>query len=79
MGICILPGTSPPLYLQPSACRRAEVFRRLARAMSLNMRALYDSDEMVAHQVFDSGYPSSAGITLEELKARAAERHQGRA
>src|SRR5262249_4007580 len=43
---------------------------RLARTMGLDTPALYDSDESIARQVLDSGHPSLAGITLEELKAR---------
>jgi hypothetical protein len=31
---------------------------------------LYDSDETIARQLLDSGHPSLAGITFEELKAR---------
>lgn len=47
-----------------------EMFRRLARAMGLDTPALYDSDETIARQLLDSGHPSLAGITFEELKAR---------
>jgi anaerobic selenocysteine-containing dehydrogenase len=47
-----------------------EIFRRLARKMGLDEEALYDSDEAMARQVLDSGHPSLAGITLEQLKAR---------
>jgi anaerobic selenocysteine-containing dehydrogenase len=47
-----------------------EIFRRLARKMGLQTPALYDSDETMARQLLDSGHPSLAGITLEELKAR---------
>src|SRR5262249_42301478 len=47
-----------------------EIFRRLARAMGLDMPALHDSDEAIARQILDSGHPSLAGITLAELKAR---------
>jgi len=38
--------------------------------MGLDEPALYDSDEAIARQVLESGHPSLAGITLEELKAR---------
>jgi anaerobic selenocysteine-containing dehydrogenase len=47
-----------------------EIFRRLARKMGLRAPELYDSDETMARQLLDSGHPSLAGITLEELKAR---------
>jgi anaerobic selenocysteine-containing dehydrogenase len=47
-----------------------EIFRRLARKMRLEAAPLYDSDETMARQVLDSGHPSLAGVTLEELKAR---------
>ena len=47
-----------------------EMFRRLARALGRDETALYDSDEDIARQVLDSGHPSLAGITLEELKTR---------
>jgi hypothetical protein len=47
-----------------------EMFRRLARTMGLETQALYDSDQDIARQVLNSGHPSLAGITLEELKAR---------
>ncbi len=47
-----------------------EMFRRLARRMHLDEPALYDSDEDIARQVLDSGHPSLAGITLDQLKAR---------
>lgn len=45
-----------------------EIFRRLARAMGLDTPALQDSDEDIARQLLNSGHPSLAGITLEELK-----------
>ena len=55
----------------PGECLPAtEMFRRLARTMGLATPALYDSDEDIARQVLDSGHPSLAGITLDELKAR---------
>jgi anaerobic selenocysteine-containing dehydrogenase len=47
-----------------------EMFRGLARKMGLDTPALYDSDETMARQLLDSGHPSLAGITFEELKAR---------
>jgi anaerobic selenocysteine-containing dehydrogenase len=55
----------------PGECLEAtEIFRRLARKMRLDEEALYDSDEAMARQLLESGHPSLAGITLEELKAR---------
>jgi anaerobic selenocysteine-containing dehydrogenase len=60
------PAAPPPGECLPTS----EIFRRLARRMGLGQPALYDSDEDVARQVLDSGHPSLAGITLEELKAR---------
>ncbi len=48
----------------------SEIFRRLARKMGLATPELYDSDETLARQILESGHPSLAGITLEELKAR---------
>lgn len=49
-----------------------EIFRRLARKLGLDEPALYDSDEAIARQLLDSGHPSLAGITLEELKVRGS-------
>lgn len=60
------PAAAPPGECLPTT----ELFRRLARAMGLDTPALYDSDEAMARQVLDSGHPSLAGITLEELQAR---------
>jgi anaerobic selenocysteine-containing dehydrogenase len=60
------PAVPPPGECLPTA----EIFRRLAGRMGLDEPALYDSDEAIARQVLDSGHPSLAGITLEELKAR---------
>jgi anaerobic selenocysteine-containing dehydrogenase len=60
------PSAPPPGECLPTT----EIFRRLARAMSLDHPALYESDETIARQVLDSGHPSLAGITFEELKAR---------
>jgi anaerobic selenocysteine-containing dehydrogenase len=60
------PAAPPPGECLPTT----EIFRRLARKMGLDTPALYDSDEAMARQVLDSGHPSLAGITLEELKAR---------
>ncbi len=60
------PATPPPGECRPTT----EIFRRLARAMGLAEPALFDDDETIARQVLDSGHPSLAGITLEELKAR---------
>jgi anaerobic selenocysteine-containing dehydrogenase len=60
-----------PAARAPGECLPAtELFRRLARSMRLEPQALYDSDEDIARQVLNSGHPSLAGITLEELKAR---------
>jgi anaerobic selenocysteine-containing dehydrogenase len=47
-----------------------EIFRRLAGKMRLPATELYDADETIARQLLESGDPSTAGITLEELKAR---------
>ena len=60
------PAVAPPGECLPTT----EIFRRLARKMRLDQPALYDSDEAIARQLLDSGHPSLAGITLEELKAR---------
>ena len=60
------PAAPPPGECLPTT----EIFRRLARRMGLDEPALYDGDEAMARQVLDSGHPSLAGITLEELKAR---------
>jgi anaerobic selenocysteine-containing dehydrogenase len=60
------PAVPPPGECLPTT----EIFRRLARQMGLDTPALYDSDETLARQILDSGHPSLAGITLEELKAR---------
>jgi anaerobic selenocysteine-containing dehydrogenase len=60
------PATPPPGECLPTT----EIFRRLARRMSLEAAPLYDSDETMARQVLDSGHPSLGGITLEELRAR---------
>jgi anaerobic selenocysteine-containing dehydrogenase len=60
-----------PAVPPPGECLPAtEMFRRLARTMGLDTPALYDSDETIARQLLDSGHPSLAGITFEELKAR---------
>jgi anaerobic selenocysteine-containing dehydrogenase len=60
-----------PAVAPPGECLEAtEIFRRLARKMRLDEEALYDSDEAMARQLLESGHPSLAGITLEELKAR---------
>jgi anaerobic selenocysteine-containing dehydrogenase len=60
-----------PAVAPPGECMSTtEIFRRLAREMGLDEPALYDSDEAMARQLLDSGHPSLAGITLEELKAR---------
>ncbi|MGB7845780.1 MAG: molybdopterin-dependent oxidoreductase [Candidatus Acidiferrum sp.] len=60
-----------PAVLAPGECLSAtEMFRRLARTMGLDTAPLYDSDETIARQLLDSGHPSLAGITFEELKAR---------
>jgi anaerobic selenocysteine-containing dehydrogenase len=65
------PAAPPPGECLPAT----EMFRRLARTMApntpgLDTPALYDSDETIARQVLESGHPSLAGITFEELKAR---------
>jgi anaerobic selenocysteine-containing dehydrogenase len=60
------PAVPPPGECLPTT----EIFRRLARKMGLDVPALYDSDEAIARQVLESGHPSLAEITLEELKAR---------
>ncbi len=60
------PAAPPPGECLPTT----EIFRRLARALGLDEPALYDSDDDLARQVLDSGHPSLAGITLDELKAR---------
>ena len=60
-----------PAALPPGECLPAtEIFRRLARTMGLDVPALYDGDEEIARQVLESGHPSLAGITFDELKAR---------
>ena len=60
-----------PAVPPPGECLPAtEIFRRLARRMGLDTPALYESDETIAKQVLDSGHPSLAGITFDELKAR---------
>ena len=62
-----------PAVRPPGEClSTTEIFRRLARTMGLDERALYDSDEEIARQVLDSGHHSLAGITLEALKARGS-------
>jgi anaerobic selenocysteine-containing dehydrogenase len=60
------PAAPPPGECLPTT----EIFRRLARAMGVDAPAVHDSDETIARQVLDTGHPSLAGITLEELKAR---------
>jgi anaerobic selenocysteine-containing dehydrogenase len=60
------PAVPPPGECLPTS----EIFGRLARTMGLDTPALHDSDETMARQVMESGHPSLAGITLEELKAR---------
>jgi anaerobic selenocysteine-containing dehydrogenase len=60
-----------PAVPPPGECLPAtEMFRRLARTMGLDTPALYESDDTIARQLLDSGHPSLAGITFEELKAR---------
>lgn len=56
------------------ALSATDLFRRLARAMSLDAPCLDDSDEEIARQVLASGHSSLAGITLETLKARGSVR-----
>ena len=60
------PAAPPPGECLPAT----ELFRRLARTMSLDTPALYDDDETIARQLLESGHPSLVGITFEELKAR---------
>ena len=60
------PAAPPPGECLPAT----EMFRRLARTLGLDAPALYDSDETMARQLLESGHPSLAGITFEELKAR---------
>jgi anaerobic selenocysteine-containing dehydrogenase len=60
------PAAAPPGECLPTT----ELFRRLARTLALDEPALHDSDDALARQVLDSGHPSLAGITLDELKAR---------
>ena len=60
-----------PAVTPPGECLPAtEIFRRLARAMLLDIPCLYDSDEEIARQILDTGHPSLEGITLEALKER---------
>jgi len=60
-----------PAVAPPGECLVAtEIFRRLARAMRLDIPCLYDSDEEIARQILATGHPSLAGITLETLKER---------
>jgi anaerobic selenocysteine-containing dehydrogenase len=57
----------------PGEClSTTEIFRRLARAMSLQEPALYESDEAMARQLLDSGHASLNGITLEALETRGS-------
>jgi anaerobic selenocysteine-containing dehydrogenase len=60
-----------PAVAPPGECLPAtELFRRLARAMRLDIPCLYDTDEEIARQILASGHPSLEGITLEALKER---------
>jgi anaerobic selenocysteine-containing dehydrogenase len=60
-----------PAVAPPGECLPAtEIFRRLARAMRLDIPCLYDGDEKIARQILATGHPSLAGITLEKLKER---------
>lgn len=60
-----------PAVTPPGECLPAtEIFRRLARAMRLDIPCLYDSDEEIARQILDTGHPSLEGISLEALKER---------
>ncbi|MGH9754773.1 MAG: molybdopterin-containing oxidoreductase family protein [Blastocatellia bacterium] len=60
-----------PAVAPPGECLPAtEIFRRLARAMRLDIPCLYDSNEEIARQILDTGHPSLEGITLEVLKER---------
>jgi anaerobic selenocysteine-containing dehydrogenase len=60
------PAVAPPGECLPTT----EILRRLARALGLDVPALYESDETMARQLLASGHSSLAGITLEELKSR---------
>jgi anaerobic selenocysteine-containing dehydrogenase len=60
------PATAPP----GECLATSEIFRRLARALNLQVKELYDSDEEIARQVLESGHRSLQGITLERLKAK---------
>ena len=60
------PAASPPGQCLPAT----EMFRRMGRRMRLDIPELYDSDETIVRQILESGHPSLAGITFEELKAR---------
>lgn len=60
------PAVEPPGECLPAT----EIFRRLARKMSLDESALYESDETMARQLLASGHHSLEGVTFEELKAR---------
>ena len=60
-----------PAVPPPGECLPAtEMFRRLAQAMRLDTPALYASDDTIARQLLESGHPSLAGITFDELKTR---------
>jgi len=64
-----------PAVAPPGECLPAtEMFRRLARALRLDVPCLYDEDEAIARQILASGHSSLAGITLEALKARGSMR-----
>jgi anaerobic selenocysteine-containing dehydrogenase len=62
------PAVPPPGDCLPTT----EIFRRLARAMTLDEPALYDSDESMACQLLESGHPSLIGISLDTLKERGS-------
>jgi anaerobic selenocysteine-containing dehydrogenase len=60
-----------PAAPPPGKCLAAtEMFRLLSRTMGLDAPELYDGDETIARQLLESGHPSLAGITFEELRSR---------
>jgi anaerobic selenocysteine-containing dehydrogenase/biotin carboxylase len=66
-----------PAVAPPGEClSTTETFRRLASAMGLTERCLYDSDEDIARQLLDSDDPALAGITFDELRMKGWARLQ---
>jgi anaerobic selenocysteine-containing dehydrogenase len=60
-----------PAVAPPGECLPAtEIFRRLGRRLGIDVPAVYEDDETLAHQVLGSGHPSLAGITFERLRER---------